>query len=217
MKTDSELQNDVMKELQWEPSVDAAEIGVGVKDGTVTLSGNVDSLGEKWNAERVAARVFGVKAVASEIKVRLPGSFERPDEDIGRAAANVLEWNTLVPHERIKVRVQDGEITLSGEVDWRFQKNAAEDAVRNLMGVRAVRNDITVNPLEEPVDIRDRIEDALERNALCDAQAITVKIEGGHLILSGSVHSWAERWEAENAAWAAPGVTEVGNNIVVNP
>ena len=143
MKTDTELQQDVMAELKWEPTIKAAEIGVGVTDGVVTLSGYVDSYYKKWAAERAAARVFGVKAVAEEIQVRLPGSLKRSDEDIARAAANALEWNVAVPHDRIKVQVQDGVVTLSGEVDWWYQKDAAEDAVRKLMGVVLVSNHIT--------------------------------------------------------------------------
>ena len=140
MKTDTELQQDVMNELQWEPTIKAAEIGVGVTDGVVTLSGYVDNFCKKWAAERAAARVFGVKAVAEEIQVRLPGSLKRSDEDIGRAVANALEWNVLVPYDRIKVQVQNGMVTLNGEVDWWYQKDAAEDAVRKLVGIILVSN-----------------------------------------------------------------------------
>ena len=217
MKTDASLQDEVMAELDWEPSIDAAEIGVAVKDGVVTLSGFVDTYGEKWTAEKVAGRVSGVKAVAEEIKVRLPGTYERSDEEIARAAANILEWNTNVPHDRIKVTVQDGWVTLTGEVDWEYQKDAAYEAVRDLMGVRAVANEITVKPVVKPLDIKAKIESAIQRKAVLDARRITVEAHGSKVIFNGSVRSWAERQEAQSTAWAAPGVTEVENKILITP
>jgi osmotically-inducible protein OsmY len=166
MKTDAELQQDVVNELEWEPTIDAAEIGVAVKDGVVTLSGYVDSYVRKWAAERAAARVFGVRAVDEEIQVRLRGSLKRSDEDIAGAVASVLEWNVLVPHDRVKVQVQDGLVTLSGEVDWGYQKFAAEEAVRYLMGVVWFGNQITVKPTVEPQNIKDKIVSAFQRNVL---------------------------------------------------
>jgi len=217
MKTDTELQRDVMNELKWEPTIKAAEIGVGVKDGVVTLSGYVDSYVKKWAAERAAARVSGVRAVAEEIQVRLPGSLKRSDEDIAGAVANVLEWNVLVPHDRVKVQVQDGLVTLSGEVDWWYQKNAAEEAVRYLMGVVLFNNQITIKPPVKPLDVKDKIESAFRRNALLDSRRVTVETRGGWVILSGSVRNWAERAEAQWTAWAAPGVSEVENNIIISP
>lgn len=217
MKTDRELQQDVMTELRWEPSVDATEIGVAVKDSVVTLSGYVDSYAEKLAAERVAGRVFGVKAMAQEIKVRLPSSFERPDEDIAHAVANALEWNMSVPHDRIKAKVQDGWVTLSGDVDWRYQKDATEDAVCCLMGVVGVSNQITVKPSIKPLDVKAKIESAFQRNAMLDARRITVETRGDKVILRGSVRSWAEREQAQVAACAAPGVCEVENNIIISP
>jgi osmotically-inducible protein OsmY len=217
MKTDAELQQDVMNELKWEPTIKAAEIGVGVKDGVVTLSGYVDSYVKKWVAERAAARVSGVRAVAEEIQVRLPGSLKRSDEDIAGAVANVLEWNVLVPHDRVKVQVQDGLVTLSGEVDWWYQKNAAEEAVRYLMGVVLFNNQITVKPTVKPLDVKGKIESAFRRNALLDSRRVTVETRGGWVILSGSVRNWAERAEAQWTAWAAPGVSEVENNIIISP
>jgi osmotically-inducible protein OsmY len=217
MKTDTELQRDVMNELKWEPTIKAAEIGVGVKDGVVTLSGYVDSYVKKWAAERAAARVSGVRAVAEKIQVRLAGSLKRSDEDIARAVADVLEWNVLVPHDRVEVQVQDGLVTLSGEVEWGYQKYAAEEAVRYLMGVVLFNNQITVKPPVKPLDVKDKIESAFRRNALLDSRRVTVETRGGCVILSGSVRNWAERAEAQWTAWAAPGVSEVENNIIISP
>ncbi len=217
MKTDAELQQDVMNELQWEPSIKAAEIGVSVADGVVTLSGCVDSYYKKWAAERAAARVFGVRAVAEAIQVRLPGSLKRSDGDIAQAASNALEWNVSVPYDRIKIRVQDGVLTLGGEVDWWYQKDAAEDTVRHLMGVVLVSNRIAIKPAVKPQDVKDKIESAFQRNALLDERRITAQTRGNKVILRGSVRSWAERAEAQWTAFAAPGVSEVENDIIVNP
>jgi osmotically-inducible protein OsmY len=217
MKTDAELQQDVMNELKWEPTLRAAEIGVAVKEGVVTLSGYVDSYVKKLVAERAAARVVGVRAVAEEIQVRLPGSLKRSDEDIAEMVANVLDWNVLVPHDRVKVHVQDGVVTLGGEVDWGYQKYAAEEALHHLMGVVWLNNQITVKPTIKPQDIKDKIVSAFQRNALFDSRQIKIETSGGRVILSGSVRSWGERAEAQWVAWAAPGVYEVENNIVISP
>jgi osmotically-inducible protein OsmY len=217
MKTDSELQHDVMNELQWEPTIKAADIGVSVRNGVVTLSGYVDSYIKRWAAQRVAARVFGVRGVAEELEVRLPGPLERADEDIARAASNALEWNVLVPRGRVKVQVQDGLVNLGGEVDWWYQKNAAEDAVRKLVGVVSVSNHITITPAVKPQDVKDKIASAFQRNALLDARRVTVEIRGSKVILRGSVRNWAEREQVEQAAWAAPGVSEVQSHIMFSP
>jgi osmotically-inducible protein OsmY len=208
-----------MNELQWDPSVKAAEIGVHVKDGVVTLSGYVDSYSKRWAADRAAARVFGVKAVVEVIQVRLPDPLKRPDESIARVASNVLEWDVSVPHERVKVQVQNGLVTLSGEVDWWYQKNAAETAVRHLMGVVSVSNGITIKPESEllDADIKDKIESAFQRNAVLDARRITIETRGSKVILRGSVHSRLEKEQVQWAVWAAPGVSEVESHITINP
>jgi osmotically-inducible protein OsmY len=209
-----------MTELKWEPTIHAAEIGVAVKDGVVTLSGDVDTYSMKWAAERAVKRVSGVKGVAEEIKVSLPDPYKRTDEDIARSATNVLEWNFWVPGDRVKVMVQDGWITLSGEVNWWYQKERAEDAVRHMIGVSGVTNRITIKPPVPTVkafEVKSGIEDALKRNArlLRDADKIRVETSGSKVILHGTVGSWADFEEAEYAAYCAPGVSEVENKLTV--
>ena len=221
MKTDAELQQHVMDELKWEPTIHAAEIGVAVKDGVVTLSGNVDSYAKRWAAERAVKRVSGVKRLAEDIKVRVPDSWKRSDEEIAQSATTILNWNIWVPRDRVKVMVQNGWITLSGDVDMYFQKVFAEDNVRHLIGVRGVTNSITIKPPVPTVptsfELKNGIEGALKRNArlLRDADKIRVEISGSKVILHGSVGSWADFEEAEYAAYCAPGVSEVENKLAV--
>ena len=214
-KSDVDLRNDILAELKWEPSVKETEIGVAVKSGVVTLTGYVDSFAEKWAAERATKRVSGVKAVAEEIQVKLPGLSERTDVDIARAAENALAWNVWIPEDRIKVIVERGWITLEGDVDRQYQRETAEDAVLHLTGVRGVSNDIKIKPAVSASDVKAKIEAALKRNAAIDAERINVRATGSKVTLSGIVRSWAERDEASKAAWSAPGVLEVQNNVVI--
>ena len=215
--TDTDLREDVLHELEWEPSIDGSNIGVSVKNGVVTLSGHVSSFAEKWAAENAAKRVYGVRAVANELDVKLPGESKRTDQEIAQACVNALKANVNVPDDRIKVTVSSGWVTLEGQVDWQYQKDAAENAVRYLVGVMGVTNLITVKPRASATEIKSKIEDALKRSAELDARRITVQVEGGKVILRGSVRSWAERQEAEREAWAAPGVWSVDNQITVEP
>jgi osmotically-inducible protein OsmY len=215
MKNDKQLQSDVEQELRWEPSVCSEKIGVSVKDGVVELDGHVDSFFEKWGAERAAMRVANAKAVASEIKVELPSSASRTDEDIARTALNHLEWNYSVPNT-VKVQVTDASVTLKGTTEWQYQKEEAERVVRSLIGVKWVSNEITVTPKVSAVDVKINIENALKRNAETDAKHITVETTDGKVTLRGYVRTWSEREEAEHAAWAAPGVTRVEDLIAIS-
>jgi osmotically-inducible protein OsmY len=215
--TDMELKRHVEDALSWEPSIDAAEIGVSINDGVVTLRGDVGTYSEKSIAERVSLAVYGVKAVANDLEVRLMKAFVRTDTDIAQAAATALEWNTVVPSKRVTVSVSDGWVTLKGTLDWNYQKDAAFRAVRDLAGVRGVTNLITVQPRVKTADVRDKIEAAFKRSAEIDARRINVTATEGKVILSGNVHSWAERKEAERAAWAAPGVTQVDDRLAITP
>lgn len=215
MKTNVELQRAVMEELAWEPSVDAAEIGVAAEDEVVTLSGEVKSLPEKWAAEKAAQRVHGVRGVADHIVVSLPGDHQHSDTDIARAAANAMDWNVSIPRNRVKVLVRDGFITLDGTVDFYYQKAAAENGVRYLPGVRGVYNHLAVEAMVIATDVKNKIEKALERAVEKDAKQITVEVRGHKVVLHGKVRTWMEREEAERAAWSAPGVSDVQSDIKI--
>jgi len=216
MKTDTELQHAVMEELAWEPSIDAAEIGVSAESGIVTLNGIVKSLPQKWVAEKAAQRVSGVKAVTDEIIVKLPGDCELSDTEIARAAVSALDWNASVPRGRVQVVVAHGWVTLEGAVQFHYERVAAEYAVRGLTAVKGVTNLISVKPPQtSPKDIKHRIEQAFERAADLDAQTISIEAKDGKVVLRGTVQSWAEREQAELAAWAAPGVSRVENHLLI--
>ena len=217
MKNDVSLQEDVLEELKWEPSVNAAHIGVSVKDGIVTLAGHVPSFVEKYAAERAAKRVYGVKAVADELDVKLPSSNRRSDEDIAVSCVAALKYNPSVPDENIRVIVRNNWVTLEGEVEWQYQKDAAANCIRDQSGVTGVSNAIFVKPKVSPRDVRNQIEAAFKRNAGIDARRIRVESQDGKVTLHGCVRSWVEREEAQQAAWAAPGVTDVKNEITVAP
>jgi osmotically-inducible protein OsmY len=219
LRPDEEIQRDVLAELKWDARVAPNEIGVAVKDGVVSLTGWVDSFIKKWAAERAAHRVRGVKAVANDIEVRVPASEQKPDPDIAAAVTRALEWDAFVPIENLDVTVSKGWVTLKGEVEWEFQRRAAERAVRRLSAVRGVTNLITVRPrvTPSPTELKRQIERSLVRSAETDAENITIETAGSKVVLRGTVRSWAEREEAERVAWSAPGATEVENLITVRP
>ncbi len=217
MKNDSQLQRDVLDQLRWEPSVGDAEIGAAVKDGVVTLSGPVDSYAEKCAAVAAVERLSGVRAVADELTVKLPASHLRTDTELAHMAVSALTWDTQVPDEQIKVTVRDGWVTLEGEVEWQYQRSAAENAVRSLTGVSFLTNLIAVKPkVVSPYDVSATIKDTLRRSAELDADHITVEAHEGTVTLKGTVRSFAERRDAERAAWGAPGVRRVDDRIAVN-
>ena len=214
--TDKQVQNAVMDELDFEPSIDAANIGVAVEGGVVTLTGHVSTYAEKIAAERAARRVKGVRAIAQEIEVRYPSDKKTADDEIAKRALSVLKWDTTIPPDAVKVTVQKGLVTLAGEVLWQYQKNAAGDAVRKLSGVTGVINSITLKPAVYVSDIKKKIEDALARNAQVEAKAIRVNVwDGNKVRLEGQVDSWDDREVAENAAWSVAGVQSVDDRLTV--
>lgn len=217
MKTDSNLQSDVLEELKWWPNVNAAHIGVAAKNGVVTLTGQVAHYAEKAAAEEAAKGVYGVKGTANDIMVELVGAAKRTDQDVAAAALSAIKWDFEVPEDKVKVVVKSGWVTLEGTVGWQYQKDAAERSVRYLMGVIAVTNNIGIKPSAKWIDVKTKIEDAFRRNADIEARRITVGTHDGKVTLSGSVSSWAESDQAVSAAWAAPGVTSVHNDLVIMP
>jgi osmotically-inducible protein OsmY len=217
MKSNSEIENDVKEELAWNPDLDPKDIAVSVDSGVVTLAGFVKSYTEKYEAEAAAKRVAGVVAVANDLEVRMPAVDERPDPDIARDAVAALKSQLPVSYEKIKVIVKNGWITLEGEAEWQYQRQTSESAVRRIKGVKGVTNSILLKPAVKPTEIKKKIQDAFRRNAELDAKRIVVEADGSEVILKGSVRSWVEREEAERAAWAAPGVTNVEDRLVVTP
>jgi osmotically-inducible protein OsmY len=216
MRSNETLQLCVVQQLDWEPSVDAANIGVTVKDGVVTLAGDVPNYAEKFAAVRVTKAVYGVKGLADELQVKLHASIERTDADIAKSALQMLAWDAVVPKDHVKVTVRDSWLTLEGEVDWEFQRTDAERAVRYLSGVKGVVNSVTLRHRAVPSDVKAKIESALKRSAESDAQHISVAMHEGTATLSGTVHTFAARDEAALAAWAAPGVRMVTDHITVS-
>ena len=215
MNTDMQLRERIEEELLWEPSVSTTEIGIIVYNGVVTLTGSVETYPQKSGAERAALRVAGVKAVANQIEVKLSSGDRRTDEDIARTAAKVLEWNVVLPKD-IQAVVDNGWITLTGNVTWQYQKRIAEDTVRGLAGVRGVVNNILVKPHTAPSIVKGKIDAALARSSFMNAKGIQVKTDHGKVTLEGTVNSFAEKEQAVKAAWSAPGVTEVDDNLIVN-
>jgi osmotically-inducible protein OsmY len=214
MKNDRQIQKDVISALEYSPAVISEQIGVAVEDGVVTLSGTVSSYAEKYSAEKACFRVQGVKAVADEIEVALPGTDRRSDTEIAKAAADTLAWNVLVPAS-VQVSVEKGRVMMRGQVDWDFQRTAAEKALRNLTGITGIVNHVSIHKKIEPKDVKTKIENALARMARDEAKKIDVEVNGSRVILNGKVHSLMERDDVQWAAWAVPGVSEVESHLQI--
>jgi len=215
MRTDMELQKDVVEELKWEPRLTEDEIGVAVKDGVVTLTGFVPDYAQRRTAAKAAERVNGVRAVAQELVVKVPDMFRHSDTELAHRVVNALAWDVEVPNEKIKAKVENGWVTLEGTVDWQYQRNAAERAVRYLGGIKGVSNTITIAPTASPYDVAQHIKAALHRTADVEAKGIQVTASDGKVVLTGTVRSWPERADVERAAWSASGVMAVDDRLAV--
>lgn len=215
MKTDSQIQQDVMDQLKWEPFLNASQIGVAVKNGIVTLSGQVDSYAKKLAAENATKKIAGVKAIAEDIQIGVSPTYKKSDADIAEAVLNALKVHSYVPEQNVQIKVENGNVRLEGEVEWEYQRSSAKTAIENLAGVRSVINLITLQPKITPYDIQQKISSAFSRSAIIDAGKISAEIIGSRVVLNGEVRSFAEKEDAENAAWSAPGVTSVENRIEI--
>lgn len=215
MKTDVQIQKDVMDELKWQPILNSSEIGVAVKNGIVTLSGMVDSFSKKLSAEKAAKKIIGVKAIAEDIQIGVSPAYRKTDTEIAEAVLNALKWHSVVPEDKIKLKVEDGIVTLEGELEWEYQRTNAKTAIQDLTGVRSVVNLITVKPKLNSVELERKITEAFRRNATFDASKINVSTVGNKVTLSGRVRSFIESEDAADVAWAAPGVFEVDNNLTI--
>ena len=217
MKNDLEIQQDVINHLKWQPSINSSNIGVAVKNGVVTLSGQVDTYYQKLAAENAAKKVTGVRAIAEDLQVGMSPAFHKTDAEIAESVLNALKWHSAVPENKIKVKVDDGFVTLEGQVEWEFQSSSAKSAVSNLLGVKNVINNIVIEPKLTATDVRSNICEALHRTATVDAGKITVSINGTKVILHGTVRSFAEKEDIEEAAWCSPGVTAIESHLTVEP
>ena len=215
MKSDIEIQKDVIEQLKWEPFLNSAQIGVSVKNGVVTLSGQVDAYSKKIQAEKAAKKVAGVKAIAEDIQVGLSPIYKKSDAEVAESVINALKWHTMIPEDKIKVSVEEGNVKLEGEVEWEYQRNQAKTTVENLTGVKFVTNLIAVKPKVTPYELQQKINSSFQRSANIDAARISAEVLGGKVILRGKVRSFAEREDAENAVWSAPGVVSVENKLVI--
>jgi osmotically-inducible protein OsmY len=215
MKSDIEIQKDVIEQLKWEPFLNAAQIGVAVKNGIVTLSGQVDAYSKKILAEKTVKKVAGVKAIAEDLQVGISPAYKKTDAEIAETVINALKWHTMIPDDKIKVSVEDGNVKLEGDVEWEYQRNQAKTAIENLIGVRLVTNLVMVKPKVTPYELQQKINSAFQRSANIDSGRISAEVIGSRVILKGKVRSFAEKDDAENAVWAAPGIISVENKLSI--
>ena len=215
MKTDMELQQDVIDELKWDPRITDDEIGAAIRGGVVTLTGSVPNFAQKWAAVKAVERVAGVRAVAQELTVKMPEAHRKSDTELAHQIVNTLAWDIEVPHEKVKARIENGWVTLEGEVNWQFQRNSAERAVRYVSGVKGVSNLLTIKSQASTYAVAQHIKEALQRSAEADTKKIEVAAIDGAVTLTGTVRSWAERIDAERAAWGTSGVTAVDDRLAI--